>query len=303
MLDASAQHAGRTGREILTLAQRMMGLPARRVDECSRRSGSPSPRPNRRVGNYSLGMRQRLGIATALIGDPAVLILDEPANGLDPAGIRWMRDLLRDYADQRRHRPALLAPAPRDRGHRRRHRDDRQAAGSSPRAPSPSSCSAAGTFVRAADMFGPPASPRHVRVCTPPSPTTARCAPTPTRRASAGSRTRRARAHRAAPGRRRPRGHVPPAHRRHPTRKESGMTAIDIDTVDTEQHRPSRPTRCPSPASSASSSARCSTPGPASGSWRASSSPACVTMVGNDPVRPRRATSPTTRSPRRSASR
>ena len=55
---------------------------------------------NRRVGNYSLGMRQRLGIATALIGDPAVLILDEPANGLDPAGIRWMRDLLRDFADQ-----------------------------------------------------------------------------------------------------------------------------------------------------------------------------------------------------------
>ena len=55
---------------------------------------------DRRVGNYSLGMRQRLGIATALIGEPAVLILDEPANGLDPAGIRWMRDLLRGYADQ-----------------------------------------------------------------------------------------------------------------------------------------------------------------------------------------------------------
>ncbi len=51
------------------------------------------------MGNYSLGMRQRLGIAAALIGDPSVLILDEPANGLDPAGIRWMRDLLRDYAD------------------------------------------------------------------------------------------------------------------------------------------------------------------------------------------------------------
>ena len=50
--------------------------------------------------NYSLGMRQRLGIATALLGDPRVLILDEPANGLDPAGIRWMRDLLRDYANQ-----------------------------------------------------------------------------------------------------------------------------------------------------------------------------------------------------------
>jgi ABC-2 type transport system ATP-binding protein len=100
MLDASAQHAGRTGREILTIAQRMIGVPERRVAEMLETVSLTATEANRRVGTYSLGMRQRLGVATALIGDPAVLILDEPANGLDPAGIRWMRDLLRDFADQ-----------------------------------------------------------------------------------------------------------------------------------------------------------------------------------------------------------
>jgi ABC-2 type transport system ATP-binding protein len=77
-----------------------MGLPRSSVAATLARVGLTESEAERRVRNYSLGMRQRLGIATALIGDPQVLVLDEPANGLDPAGIRWMRDLLRGFADQ-----------------------------------------------------------------------------------------------------------------------------------------------------------------------------------------------------------
>jgi ABC-2 type transport system ATP-binding protein len=100
LLDASAQHSGRTGREVLTLGAMLMGLDKGRVDEMLELVKLNDEESQRRVGNYSLGMRQRLGIAHALLGDPQVLVLDEPANGLDPAGIRWMRGLLRGFAER-----------------------------------------------------------------------------------------------------------------------------------------------------------------------------------------------------------
>jgi ABC-2 type transport system ATP-binding protein len=100
LLDASAQHAGRTGREILAVSAATMGLPTSRIDEMLDLVSLTPAEAKRRVRNYSLGMRQRLGIANALLGDPKILVLDEPANGLDPAGIHWMRSLLRSYADR-----------------------------------------------------------------------------------------------------------------------------------------------------------------------------------------------------------
>ncbi|MFN0283056.1 MAG: ABC transporter ATP-binding protein [Kineosporiaceae bacterium] len=102
LLDAAAQHAGRTGREILTLAAIAVGCRRQRVDELLELVGLSPGEADRRLRHYSLGMRQRLGIAQALVGDPRVLVLDEPANGLDPQGIHWMRGLLAEVAGQGR---------------------------------------------------------------------------------------------------------------------------------------------------------------------------------------------------------
>src|SRR5262249_32540589 len=100
LLDAGAQHAGRRGREALALSAQQMGLGPDRIADLLNLVGLDDSAARKRVRQYSLGMRQRLGIAHALLGDPEVLILDEPANGLDPPGMRWMRELLRDFADR-----------------------------------------------------------------------------------------------------------------------------------------------------------------------------------------------------------
>ena len=101
MLEATGFHPGRRARDHLRVIADASGVPSRRVDEVLAQVDLTSA-ARRRVREFSLGMRQRLGLATALLGDPGVLLLDEPANGLDPAGIAWLRGLLRSQADEGR---------------------------------------------------------------------------------------------------------------------------------------------------------------------------------------------------------
>ncbi|TFC83428.1 ABC transporter ATP-binding protein [Cryobacterium sp. TMT3-29-2] len=101
LLDAKAVHTGRSARNHLLALAATHGIPAARVDEVIELTGL-GPVARKRVGGFSLGMGQRLGIAAALLGDPSVLILDEPVNGLDPEGVQWVRQLMRRLAAEGR---------------------------------------------------------------------------------------------------------------------------------------------------------------------------------------------------------
>ncbi|MGY0489916.1 ATP-binding cassette domain-containing protein [Streptomyces sp. WG-D5] len=102
LLDAKGVHGGRTAHQHLAGLAASNGLPRRRVDEVLELVGLPPAAARKRTKGFSLGMGQRLGIAAALLGDPEILLLDEPVNGLDTEGIRWIRDLMKSLAAQGR---------------------------------------------------------------------------------------------------------------------------------------------------------------------------------------------------------
>ena len=218
-----------------------MGLPKLRVEDMLARVSLTEDEAGRRVRNYSLGMRQRLGIATALIGEPEVLILDEPANGLDPAGIRWMRDLLRSYADQGGtvllsshllHEIEVIA-------------DDLVLIGDGrivAQGTKADLLQAAGTVVRSASAAALARALEGAGITSTALPRRRR---THQRRPGAGGpgRPRRRRRPHRAPVRRRSRarGDVPRAHRRVTTRRSSSMSTITVEREAGASPRP-RPT-------------------------------------------------------------